>query len=263
VQDAPADAFYWRVEKDRCASGLKLNSVMEFSSGRPYAGLFSPCTSPNLSFSNCAVTGNDNLNDTAFSEDTANTAAGINGAGPTPGIGLNSFYGPWPERIDVALARSFPITEAKELQLQAQVFNLFNHANFYVQPAAIQTNWNQLRRRGNVESDLLSGAQLGVGQFRKPAGNQLQRPSAGVSVFDDLDSRVLRIPSRKRLLAADERKLGFVLSVFIGVYSWPTMVRRFLRSVNRIAAPPSGRSARRGEPEDNRRIVRPRPAPAP
>ena len=106
---------------------------MEFSSGRPYAGLFSPCTSPNLSFSNCAVTGNDNLNDTAFSEDTANTAAGINGAGPTPGIGLNSFYGPWPERIDVALARSFPITEAKELQLQAQVFNLFNHANFYVQ----------------------------------------------------------------------------------------------------------------------------------
>ena len=45
---------------------------MEFSSGRPYAGLLSPaCTSPTLSFSNCAVTGNDNLNDTAFNEDTA------------------------------------------------------------------------------------------------------------------------------------------------------------------------------------------------
>ncbi len=121
-------------------SGWRLSSVMEFSSGRPYAGLLSPaCTSSNLSFSNCGLnvngtlTGNDNLNDTVFNEDTANTAAGINGGGPTPGIGLNSFYGPWTERIDVALARGFSIREGKELQVQAQVFNLFNHANYFVQ----------------------------------------------------------------------------------------------------------------------------------
>jgi len=121
-------------------SGWRLSSVMEFSSGRPYAGLLSPaCTSPNLSFNNCGLTangvppGNDNLNDTAFNEDTANTAAGINGGSPTPGIGLNSFYGPWLERIDVGLARSFAIREGKELQFQAQAFNLFNHANYYVQ----------------------------------------------------------------------------------------------------------------------------------
>jgi len=121
-------------------SGWRLSSVMEFSSGRPYAGLLSPaCTSSNLSFSNCGLivngtlTGNDNLNDTAFNEDTANTAAGINGAGPTPGIGLNSFHGPWLERVDVALARTFSIREGKELQLQVQAFNLFNHANYYVQ----------------------------------------------------------------------------------------------------------------------------------
>ena len=115
-------------------SGWRLSGVMEFSSGRPYAGLLSPaCTSPTLSFSNCGPTGNDNLNDTAFNQDTANTAAGVNGAGPTPGIGLNSFYGPWLERIDVALARSFSIGEGKELQFQAQAFNLFNHANYYVQ----------------------------------------------------------------------------------------------------------------------------------
>jgi hypothetical protein len=120
-------------------SGWRLSSVMEFSSGRPYAGLLSPaCTSSNLSFNNCGLvvngtlTGNDNLNDTAFNEDTSNTAAGINGAGPTPGIGLNSFSGPWIERVDVALARNFSIGE-HQLQLQAQVFNLFNHANFYVQ----------------------------------------------------------------------------------------------------------------------------------
>jgi len=118
-------------------SGWRLSSVMEFSSGRPYAGLLSPaCTSSTtkiaVAFANCDGA-NDNLNDTAFNQDTANTAAGINGGGPTPGIGLNSFYGPWLERIDVGLARSFEIKEGKELQFQAQAFNLFNHANYYVQ----------------------------------------------------------------------------------------------------------------------------------
>ena len=113
--------------------GWRLSSVMEFSSGRPYAGLLSPaCTSSNLSFANCDGA-NGNLNDTAFNEGTANTAAGINGGGPTPGVGLNSFYGPWLERVDVGLARSFSIKEGKELQFQVQAFNLFNHANYYVQ----------------------------------------------------------------------------------------------------------------------------------
>jgi hypothetical protein len=115
-------------------SGWTLSSVMAFTSGRPYAGLLSPaCTSATFSFSNCGTTGNDNLNDTAFNQDTANTAAGINGAGPTPGIGLNSFNGPWLERIDVGLARSIPVGEDKQLRLQLQAFNLFNHANYYVQ----------------------------------------------------------------------------------------------------------------------------------
>jgi hypothetical protein len=114
-------------------AGWKLSSVMEFSSGRPYAGLLSPaCTSSTLSFANCDGA-NGNLNDSAFNEGTANTAAGINGGGPTPGVGLNSFYGPWLERVDVGLARSFSIKEGKELQFQVQAFNLFNHANYYVQ----------------------------------------------------------------------------------------------------------------------------------
>lgn len=114
-------------------SSWTLSTVMKFSSGRPYAGLLAPaCTSSTLSFSNCDGA-NDNLNDTAFNQDTANTAAGINGAGPTPGIGLNSFYGPWLERIDLKVARSFTIKEGKQLTVQAEVFNLFNHPNFYVQ----------------------------------------------------------------------------------------------------------------------------------
>jgi Carboxypeptidase regulatory-like domain len=114
-------------------SGWTLSTVMEFSSGRPYAGLLSPaCTSSTLSFSNCNGA-DDNLNDTAFNEDTANTAGGINGAGPTPGIGLNSFYGPWLERVDAGLSRWFAVKEHLGLELQAQAFNLFNHANYYVQ----------------------------------------------------------------------------------------------------------------------------------
>src|ERR1035438_10841433 len=116
----------------------KLSSVMEFSSGRPYAGLLNPaCTtatnSGSLSSLGCQSFGNDNLNDTAFNQDTANTAGGVNGAGPTPGIGLNSFYGPWLERIDIGLERNFVLREGQELQLRAQAFNVLNHANYYVQ----------------------------------------------------------------------------------------------------------------------------------
>ena len=117
--------------------GWRLSSVMEFSSGRPYAGLLSAaCTTPSNSvvLANATCPGaDDNLNDTAFNQVTANTAAGINSLGPSPGIGLNSFYGPWLERIDVGLTRSFAIGEGRELEFQAQVFNLFNHANWYVQ----------------------------------------------------------------------------------------------------------------------------------
>ncbi len=127
------------------ASGWRVSTVMEFASGRPYAGLLSPACSldpryfthknPVVDLSDlppCSGA-NGNLNDAAFNEDTANTAGGINGAGPTPGIGLNSFYGPWLERIDLGLARSFEIREGKEIELQVQAFNLFNHPNYYVQ----------------------------------------------------------------------------------------------------------------------------------
>jgi hypothetical protein len=116
-------------------SGWTLSGVMQFSSGRPYAALLSPaCTSISgvLDFSDCRGA-DGNLNDTAFNQATANTALGINGAGPTPGVGLNSFYGPWIQEVDLALGRTFQIKERHQLQLQAQAFNLFNHANYYVQ----------------------------------------------------------------------------------------------------------------------------------
>lgn len=135
-------AGFYRPHLERLAqsngarAALKLwtiSTVMDFSSGRPFAGLLSPaCTSSTMSFSNCDGA-DDNLNDTAFNEDTANTAGGINGAGPTPGIGLNSFRGPWLERVDAGLTRRIEVKDNREVQLQAQAFNLFNHANYYVQ----------------------------------------------------------------------------------------------------------------------------------
>jgi hypothetical protein len=153
IYDPRLDQFAGSSATRALLSNWRLSTVMEFSSGRPYAGLLSPaCTttqgnnflvptnnvdltqSPNCGVeSNGVLVGNDNLNDTAFNEDTANTAGGINGAGPTPGIGLNSFYGPWLERIDLGIGRSFSLGEGKNLEFQAQAFNLFNHPNYYVQ----------------------------------------------------------------------------------------------------------------------------------
>ena len=48
-------------------------------------------------------------------------------------VGLNSFYGPWTQQVDLGLARRFKLTERQSITLQAQVFNITNHANYYVQ----------------------------------------------------------------------------------------------------------------------------------
>jgi hypothetical protein len=73
-----------------------------------------------------------------------NTAAGIIGAGPVLGRDYNSFYGPWIDEIDLGLARAFHLTEHHMIEIQAQVFNLFNHANYFVQAGAgiNQTQYN-------------------------------------------------------------------------------------------------------------------------
>ncbi len=206
-------------------SGWKLSSVMEFSSGRPYAGLLSPaCTtasdSGSLSNLGCQSAGNYNLNDTAFNQDTANTAGGINGAGPTPGIGLNSFYGPWLERIDAGLGRSFEIREGKELEFQAQAFNLFNHPNYYVQNG---DGINQLQYNpfGSHCGDGVSLTQQcflvpnsGVGQLWCAPGNQSQRASQGVAVFREI--HVLELQLMRILVIEDEAKTARFLKKGLG-----------------------------------------------
>lgn len=115
-------------------SNWTLSTVMAFNSGRPYSPLLaSACTGASLS--DCSGS-NDNLNDSAYNEATGNTAVGINGAGPAPNLGLNSFYGPWIEEIDVGLERKFHLTEKHTIGIKAQVFNIANHANYYVQNGA-------------------------------------------------------------------------------------------------------------------------------
>jgi hypothetical protein len=103
------------------ASHWTVSTVMLFSSGRPYAALLDSSAS------------GDTLNDTAASQATSNSALGINGSGPSPVVGLNSFYGPWTQEVDLAITRRFAITERQSILFQAQAFNLFNHSNYYVQ----------------------------------------------------------------------------------------------------------------------------------
>jgi hypothetical protein len=67
------------------------------------------------------------------SQTTVNSALGINGSGPSPVTGLNSFYGPWTQQIDLGISRRFALTERHSLLFQVQAFNLLNHANYYVQ----------------------------------------------------------------------------------------------------------------------------------
>jgi len=102
------------------ASDWTLSTVMQFASGRPYAALLDAMEDGGI------------LNNTAALQATANSALGINGAGPSPVAGLNSFYGPWTQQIDLGLARRFRITERQSVSFQVQAFNLLNHANYYV-----------------------------------------------------------------------------------------------------------------------------------
>ncbi len=106
-------------------SGWLISTVMAFNSGRPYAPLLGT-----------SAAAGDNLNDSAFNESTGNTADGLNAAGPSPNFGIDSFYGPWIDEVDMGLQRNFHAGEHNLVELKAQVFNLANHANYYVQNGA-------------------------------------------------------------------------------------------------------------------------------
>ncbi len=115
-------------------SNWKISTVMQFASGRPYAPLIDvSCAADNVS-QGCPDNAPQNaINNTAALQSTANSALGINGGSPSPMVGLDSFYGPWTQQIDLALARRFNVTERHSITFEVQAFNLLNHANYYVQ----------------------------------------------------------------------------------------------------------------------------------
>jgi hypothetical protein len=106
---------------------------MGFNSGRPYTAILSgTCTGPDIN--TCSRKTSFNVNSTNFNQGTGNTAAGINGGGsPSPTQGFNAFYGPWINEIDLGIARAIHLTERHTIALKVQVFNLFNHPNYFVQ----------------------------------------------------------------------------------------------------------------------------------
>jgi hypothetical protein len=134
----PRLGAYWHDGIFRAAlSDWTISTVMQFASGRPYAALIdASCVSDQLdpSTGGCPDgVAQTAINNSAALQGTANSALGINAGSPSPFTGLNSFYGPWTEQIDLGLTRRFKITERHAVTLQAQVFNVMNHANYYVQ----------------------------------------------------------------------------------------------------------------------------------
>jgi len=111
-----------------------VSTVMQFASGRPYAAQMDiSCAAADIS-DGCPDGSSQNaINNTAALQSTANSALGINAGSPSPFVGLNSFYGPWTKQVDLGLSRRFHLTERNSITLQAQAFNLLNHANYYVQ----------------------------------------------------------------------------------------------------------------------------------
>ena len=115
-------------------SNWTISSVMQFASGRPYAAVLATACPIDDQINQPCEEGDGNIvNNTAALQSTANSALGINGAGPSPFAGLNSYYGPWTQQVDISLARSFHLTERQSLAFQVQAFNALNHANYYVQ----------------------------------------------------------------------------------------------------------------------------------
>lgn len=112
-------------------SNWSISTVMAFNSGRPYtATLAAACTGVSLATCNGS---NDTVNNVVANEGTNNTAAGFNGSAPSFTQGIDSFYGPWIEEVDLGIARAFHVTERHIVTFRVQAFNLLNHPNFYVQ----------------------------------------------------------------------------------------------------------------------------------
>lgn len=108
------------------ASNWVISTVTQFNSGRPYTGLLNyACTG--LSLNACTGRG-DNINNSAY-----NQSVGGSGITPAPNFGYNHFYGPWIDEGDIGIERRFILHHEQYFSMTAQVFNVTNHQNYFVQ----------------------------------------------------------------------------------------------------------------------------------
>jgi hypothetical protein len=133
---APAVSLDNRVATEVLKS-WKISVLSQFNSGRPYTGTLPA-----------------GINDSAADQATENTSSGLVGQnspgfGAVPGEGLNTFKGPWINEIDLSLERGLHITENQIVTVKAQVFNVLNSANYYVESGQ---GINQVQYTANCNS---------------------------------------------------------------------------------------------------------------
>lgn len=146
-----AGLVYTSTAKNRLLSNWMLSTSTSYGSGRPYAGVLAPAC-VGTSFSSC--TGGSNLNDSAF-----NYSQGINGAGPSPNIGLHSYVGPWTENVDINIERGFQVSEFGKVMFRVTAFNAFNSPNYYVMYGS-GINAQQYRPIGSTCGDRVTQNQV-------------------------------------------------------------------------------------------------------
>lgn len=146
-----AGLVYTSNAKNRYLSNWMLSTSTSYGSGRPYAGVLAPSCVGN-SLSSC--TGGSNLNDSAF-----NYSQGINGAGPSPNIGLHSYVGPWTENVDINIERGFQLGEKGKVMFRVTAFNVFNSPNYYLMYGS-GINAQQYRPIGSTCGDRVTENQV-------------------------------------------------------------------------------------------------------
>jgi hypothetical protein len=129
----------------KLANGWQVNGITRISSGAPFPALSQCCSGngssasalqerPNLvagRSNNPVLGGPDRYFDvTAF----ADAPVGFLG-----NVGRNTLVGPGLLNFDMAVVKNTPITERLNLQFRAEIFNIFNRANFST-PAAVLFN---------------------------------------------------------------------------------------------------------------------------
>jgi len=88
-----------------------------------------------------------------------NPALGVSDFGPYPRnmTRRNAFRGPGAWNDDLAIGKSFKLTERFELQFRAEGFNVFNHHNFYVNGEDNYDPSNIVEEKGGLGSGALGG----------------------------------------------------------------------------------------------------------